>query len=127
MSYIQGMKRTLITFVAVAGLSGPVMAQDDTPGNSLMEEGMRLFLDGLRSEMAPALQDLQGLMEDFGPSMLSFMEEMGPAFSEMFDEVRDWTQYHPPEVLPNGDIILRRKVPAPEPAPEATENVPTDI
>jgi hypothetical protein len=35
---------------------------------------------------------------------------MGPVFKSLMDEVQDWSAYHPPEMLPNGDIILRRKV-----------------
>ena len=41
---------------------------------------------------------------------------------ELMDEVEDWSVYEPPVMLPNGDIILRRKVPLkPEP-----ETVPDD-
>jgi len=32
-------------------------------------------------------------------------------FGEMMDQVKDWTDYYPPEMLPNGDIILRRRTP----------------
>ena len=45
-----------------------------------------------------------------------------PELREMLDEVRDWSSYHPPEVLPNGDIIIRKKQVEPEtpqtPAPQ---------
>lgn len=35
--------------------------------------------------------------------------------------------YQPPEVLPNGDIIIRRRPPAPsEPAPKPDESAPGD-
>lgn len=101
-------------------------AQEPGLGKSLMEEGMRLFLDGLREEMSPALRDLQGFAEEMGPSMRSFMQEMGPALTELLDEVRDWTQYHPPEILPNGDIILRRKTPEIDITPKEPSG-PTDI
>lgn len=126
-AYIDGMRQIVLTLAALCALAGPVRAQEDSPGRSLMEEGMRLFLDGLRDEMSPALRDLQDLAETLGPSMKSFVEEMGPAFSEMLNEVRDWTQYHPPEILPNGDIIIRRR-PADKAEPEQpTPSGPTDI
>lgn len=112
--------------VAVA-LAFPAGAQETGEGRSLMEEGMRLFLDGLREEMSPALRELQGMAEEFGPSMRSFLQEMGPAFAEMLDEVRDWTQYHPPELLPNGDIIIRRRQTEESEQPPATPEGPTDI
>ena len=72
-----------------------------------MQRGLQLFMDGLRQEMEPALEGLEGL----GPEMLGFLREMGPAFSALLDEIKDWTAYHPPEILPNGDIIIRRKTP----------------
>ncbi len=44
-----------------------------------------------------------------------FMEEIGPEMQELRDDLKgaldDLSVYHPPEVLPNGDIIIRRKVP----------------
>jgi len=69
-------------------------------GLNLMEEGAKLFFRGLMSEMEPALNDLQGLAD-----------QMGPAFEELQGMIGDFTNYHAPEVLPNGDIIIRRKVP----------------
>lgn len=111
----------------VAPLPAPVSAQD--VGRSLMERGAELFLEGLQQEMAPALDDLRGLVDEFGPAMQGFVREMGPAFSQLLGEVQDWSRYHPPEILPNGDIIIRRK---PDPPDESRETEtaplgPTDI
>ena len=109
-------------------LAAPVPAQDQ--GRSLMERGAELFLEGLQKEMAPALNDLRGLAEELGPAMQGFIGEMGPAFGDILEEVKDWSLYHPPEILPNGDIIMRRKV---EPEAEKPEDKvlppsgPTDI
>ena len=66
----------------------PTFAQDDAeaPGRDLMAEALRLFMKGLMAEMEPALDDLGSLLENLDA-------------------------YHPPEVLPNGDIIIRRKTP----------------
>ncbi|WP_372573700.1 hypothetical protein [Ruegeria jejuensis] len=110
--------RILLAIALTAGLAAPVSAQDDE-GRSLMEQGAELFLFGLRQEMDPMLQNLLGLADEFGPSMLSFFEEMGPAFADMAQEVKDWSVYEMPEILPNGDIIIRRKPePSPDPVPE---------
>jgi len=59
---------------------------------------------------------LEGLAEKLGPAL----DELGPKFEELFAKIGDWSLYEAPEVLPNGDIIIRRKKPAdPEkPAPE---------
>lgn len=75
----------------------------------MMEQGARQFLEGLLLQMEPALD-----------GMMAFIEEMGPSMQELLDEVQDWSVYQAPEVLPNGDIIIRRKpdAPAPEKAPD---------
>ena len=85
-----------------------------------MEQGLELFFEGLREEMAPALDDLQQLADDFAPAMEGFLSEMGPALAKIADEVDDWSTYEMPEVLPNGDIIIRKKLTTVEPeTPEA--------
>ncbi len=68
----------------------PVQAQtedgDLKEGMDLLSEGTKLLLRGLMGEIEPALRELEGAL-------------------------RDMNAYHPPEVLPNGDIIIRRKTP----------------
>ena len=78
---------------------------------------MQLFFRGLRQEMEPALRDLEGLTRELGPPMQRFLAEMGPALAEILSHVDDWTRYETPQILPNGDIIIRRK-PEPETGPE---------
>lgn len=91
----------------------PVPAQEVEPdGEGLMERGFRMFMDGLREEMEPALRDLEGLAQDAAP----FLREMQRSLGEV---VEDFDAYAAPEVLPNGDIIIRRKTPL-----EAPEDVP---
>ena len=102
------------TILLCAALAAPVAAQAQSEseggqGRSLMEEGARLFLKGLQQQMEPALEEFEGFAREIGPQMQSFFLEMGPAFKSLMDEVQDWSAYHPPEMLPNGDIILRRK------------------
>jgi len=118
----------VMTLTALLAATAPVAAQEEEQdqGRSLMEQGAELFLEGLKREMAPALEDLPGLADRFGPSMRSFLQEMGPALGEMADQIKDWSAYHPPEILPNGDIIIRKKQPEPEaeetpPAPGETD------
>lgn len=73
----------------------------------MMERGAQQFLEGLLQEMEPAWREMQGFMDQMGPSML-----------ELMDQVKDWSAYDPPEILDNGDIIIRRKpVPEEPPAP----------
>lgn len=64
----------------------PASAQEEERGRDLMTEALRLFMKGLVQEVEPALDDLGDLLDNLDA-------------------------YHPPEVLPNGDIIIRRKTP----------------
>ncbi len=114
----------------------PVAAQDeDAQERSLMEQGAELFFEGLRQEMQPTLNELLGLADELGPSVLSFFEQMGPALADLAGEVSDWSAYHAPEILPNGDIIIRKKaVPdapendeTPDALPKIDDNTGTDI
>lgn len=88
--YDGSMKR-IIAIIVTVGLSGPVMAQEDGAGDlseglDLLSEGTRLLMEGLMQELAPALEGLREGLDDL-------------------------SVYHPPEMLPNGDIIIRRKTP----------------
>ena len=74
-------------------------------------EHAKLFLKGILEEMEPALDDLQGLTDDLGPALRGLVDEMGPALVELLGKIEDFSAYHPPEILPNGDIIIRRKTP----------------
>lgn len=121
------MKPVVIAFsLALAALpasaedSGAPEAEAPSEGLSLMEEGAKLFFKGLQSEMEPALEGFEGFAQKVGPALGSFMKEMGPALSEMAGKVEDWSVYEAPEMLPNGDIIIRRK---PDPAPEETPEI----
>jgi hypothetical protein len=100
-------------------LTTPLAAQEEPP--SLMERGAQLFFEGLMQEMAPALEGLSELMEDVGPALQEFMTEMGPQLRGMLEQVEDWSVYEAPEVMPNGDIIIRRKPDAPEFTPREEE------
>jgi len=95
------MKPLLIAFMLTAPALPLAAQEDDRP---VTERGLRLFLDGLIEDMEPALRDLEGLAQDATP----FMEEMQRSLSDIID---DFDVYDVPEVLPNGDILIRRKTP----------------
>ena len=105
MVYIRAMKhiKTLTLCMVLAGT--PLAAQeredDLREGMDLFSEGTRLLLRGLMGEIEPALRELEGALQDLNA-------------------------YHPPEVLPNGDIIIRRKEPLPV-GPEVGEDGEIDL
>ena len=91
---------TLTALLTGLTLAAPAAANDDTSdmeeGLGLLGEGMQLLLRGLADELEPALRNFSDQMEGLN-------------------------RYHPPEVLPNGDIIIRRKTPGELAPPEGDE------
>lgn len=109
------MKQPLAFALALALSTTPASAQEGDESGSMMQRGLELFFEGLRDEVSPALRDLQDMVAEYGPGMRRFLSEMGPALAGILEEVEDWSRYEAPEILPNGDIIIRRK---PDEAPE---------
>lgn len=97
----------------IALLAASPAAAEDSSGLSLMERGAQLFMEGILREMEPAIEELEGLTEQFGPAIRDFAQQMGPALGEMMERIDDWSLYDAPEIMPNGDIIIRRKTDAP--------------
>ena len=85
------MKKTALSLILAAVLAMPLSAQDAPAPDSDMNQGMDLL--GRGAELL-----LQGLLA-----------ELGPAWDELLDILDNINAYHPPEMLPNGDIIFRRK------------------
>jgi hypothetical protein len=91
---------------------------DISEGFSLLEEGARIILRSLIDEMEPALEDMQ-------EGLTAVLKEWEPALRELLAKAGDLSNYAPPEMLPNGDIIIRRKAPLPrEPAPGLPDGTP---
>ena len=105
------MRQITITVALALALALPAQAEESSTeqGFSLMEEGARLLFKGLIQEMEPAMREMEGLTEQLEPALRGFVQNMGPALGDILEQVEDFSKYHPPEVLPNGDIILRRK------------------
>lgn len=129
--YIRYMRRLaalLALTVAVMAPALPVRAQSD---EDLLRRGLELFLEGLQDEMDNRLDEWKDLADEVGPALRQFLLEMGPALSDLMGEVQDWSRYEAPEMLPNGDIIIRRKPDPHPPAPETPEqdepDAPIDI
>lgn len=98
------MKQLALIIALAAPL--PAFAQDAPQGDvdqglSLLEQGAQMLLRGMMSDMEPALKD-----------MADAFAKAEPMLRDMLAMMDDLTNYHPPEMMPNGDIILRRKTPA---------------
>lgn len=111
--------------VLVLNLAAPAAVAEEEQGLSLMERGAQMFLEGILKEMEPAIDEFSGLADEMGPALRQFAQEMGPKLTELLSEIEDWSAYQPPEVLPNGDIIIRRKPDHPLTPPDTpTEPAP---
>ena len=77
----------------------PPATVDD--GVSLMQQGAEMLLRGLMENMEPALKDMGQAVAGIEPKLRELMA--------MVDDLRN---YHAPEKLQNGDILIRRKTPA---------------
>jgi hypothetical protein len=83
---------------------------------SLWDWGMSLFGDAVTQELEPALGDMKALIDQLGPAV-------APAIEKMMALVDDMTNYELPEMLENGDIIIRRKPDAPVVEPPADQSI----
>lgn len=118
------MKQIILATFLVATPLLPATAQessetDTEDGFNLMEEGARMLLRGLMTEMEPAIDDLRDTFDEMGPAFAEFAQSVGPAFAELLEQVDDIRNYEAPEILPNGDIIIRRSPDAPVWVPDA--------
>ncbi len=111
--------KQFIAYTAIALMTAlPLSAETDDSaeveeGLSLMEQGAKLLLLGFMTEMEPAIEELKGMSEEMSDAMALFTAEMGPALAEMMTRIDDLRNYDSPEIMPNGDIIIRRKPDAP--------------
>lgn len=116
------MIRLAPAFLALCLAALPVHAEDAQPeptpdveeGFSLLEEGAKLIMRGVLDEMKPALDELQS-------GLGSALTDLEPALRDLAAMIDDIRNYDPPVMMPNGDIVIRRRrVPPPglPPVPE---------
>jgi len=116
------MRRIALTLIACL-IALPAAAQETTPEEPpedtapllpFLEEFGQDMMRQFQEEIAP---DLERMMEKMGPEMERLMAEMLPRLQELGETLGGLTMYELPEILPNGDIIIRRRQDAP-PLPE---------
>ena len=75
----------------------PALAQEEeselSRGAEMLREGLGLMLEGMLNEMRPAA------------------EGWARGWAELVNLLGDYSAYELPEILPNGDILIRRKHP----------------
>lgn len=106
--------------------ASPLAAQEPAPpddGPSLMEEGAKLFLKGLMAEVEPGLTEMQKTLDALGPQL----EALKPEILKLIGMIDDVGNYHSPEKLPNGDILIRRKTPEELEKEQAAPSAPPEI
>jgi len=88
--------------------------EDSAPLLPFLEQFGKDLMRDFQQEIAP---DLERMMERMGPEMERLMAPMLPRLQELGETLGGLTQYELPEILPIGDIMIRRKKDAP-PLPE---------
>ncbi|MFV0292485.1 MAG: hypothetical protein ACK5II_04415 [Paracoccus sp. (in: a-proteobacteria)] len=83
----------------------PSSPETDNQGG---EQGLEGIMNQMFERMLPHLEGL-------GNELQATVNDFSPAFNELSGLVDDIANYHGPERLPNGDIILRRRADAPPP------------
>ena len=92
------MKHLAALCIAIS-LSSPVTAEDET---------MTDLFKQLEDLSKNAQTFLENWVEDIGPKL----EDLDPTLEDLAEKLGDLNAYHAPEVLENGDIIIRRKAPS---------------
>lgn len=91
-------------------LACPALAEETPPpdqgdqgdqGMSLMQQGAEMLLRHMMSKVDPGLEDMAQALKEAQPNLMKLMA--------LIDDIKN---YHAPEVLQNGDILIRRKTPA---------------
>lgn len=105
------MRRILAALVLGMALSGAMAGP--APAQSLFPDPDRLsrLLDDLRADLGPWLDDLG--LDGLGARLDPYLSDL----RELLGDLTDWER---PEILPNGDILIRRRptAPAPDQSPE---------
>ena len=99
MNYVAPFLLTTVLLVSPA-LSDDALNSETEDGFVLMEEGARLLLRGMMGELDEVLSEMETLAAELGP--------MVQELQTLIEDIRD---YELPEMLPNGDIIIRRRIP----------------
>lgn len=92
----------------------PGTPQAGADNTTKMRDGLRLLFEGLSGGLDETLDGMDEAARDAAPKLRDFVARMGPALIEALGKVGDLANYEAPVVLPNGDILIKRKEEAPD-------------
>lgn len=93
------MKQITLTALVALSLALPAAAQTPAPNpDAEISEGFEQLSEGLRR----LLGGLLGKADEAG-------DEIGQGWARLIEQLGDLSEYEAPEILPNGDILIRRK------------------
>ena len=112
-----------LPFALMLVFASPALAENQTPNDLSPNfgEGANQLFGDLLNDLAPLFEGMEELGNDLGEEIGPLLDDLNSSIAEGFEGLN---AYHPPEFLPNGDIIIRRKQPG-ETAP--TPEDPIDI
>lgn len=118
---MRAMRHTLLA--AALLLATPALAQDEPP-RTFLEQWADQMMQGLVDEITP---EIERFMNELGPEFEAMMEGIVPALTELLSSLGGIAYYEMPEILPNGDIIIRRKESAPPVQIDPDTNAPIEL
>lgn len=108
---------------AASAQTGPFQMPmaDDPPAAGVPDAAPDADHDPVQRGLEGIMQDLLGRaqphLEGLANELQGAVSDYGPAFQQLTGLMDDIANYQPPQRLPNGDILIRRKADAPPPPP----------
>ncbi|QHQ33911.1 hypothetical protein [Algicella marina] len=114
-----------IALAAVVSLSlSPALAQETEEPQPFLEKWAEETMKGLMNDIGP---ELEKMIDELGPELEGLFAELIPRLRDLTEKLGGLAMYELPEVLPNGDIIIRRKQDAPPVTVDPETNEPIEL